>query len=144
MGCVSGLANAARLIEELQSGKRKLDFLEIMAERIRSQGIEVLTTTSAEEALKMVEMESYDAVIMDFMMPAIDGFKALKLLKQKKPGVQIILLTGNVSEQKRIEAKKLGALDVIEKPADLKVLIGKIREAKTRSTVLRKEHLGKN
>jgi DNA-binding response OmpR family regulator len=115
------------------------DFLEIMAERLGARGMDVLTTTSAEEALKMVEKESYDAVIMDFMMPAIDGFKALKLIKEKKPEVQIILLTGNVPEQKRIEAKKLGALDVIEKPADLKALIRKIRSAKARRTVRRKK-----
>ena len=115
------------------------DFLEIMAERIRSQGMDVLTATSAEEALQMVELESFDAVIMDFMMPAIDGFKALKLLKEKNPEVQIILLTGNVPEHKRIEAKKLGALDVIEKPADLKILIEKIRDAGMRRTVQRKE-----
>jgi len=117
------------------------DFLEIMAERIRTQGMDVLTTTSAEEALKMVEKESYDAVIMDFMMPAIDGFKALKLLKEKKPEVQIILLTGNVPDQKRIEAKKLGALDVIEKPADLKILIGKIKKAKAQKTIRGKKGL---
>lgn len=109
------------------------DFLEIMAERIRAQGMDVSTTTSAEEALKMVDVESYDAVIMDFMMPAMDGFMALKLLKAKKPDIQIILLTGNVPEQKRIEAKQLGALDVIEKPADLKALIEKIRNARARS-----------
>ena len=65
------------------------DFLEIMAERMRNHGLDVLTTTSAEEALKMVEKESYDIVIMDFMMPAIDGFTALKLLKKKKPEIQI-------------------------------------------------------
>jgi len=111
------------------------DFLEVMAERIRIQGMEVLTATSAEEALKMIAKESYDAVIMDFMMPVIDGFKALKLLKEKKPEVQIILLTGNVPEQKRIEAKKLGALDVIEKPADLKILIEKIKNAKAQKTI---------
>ena len=115
------------------------DFLEVMAERMRAQGMDVLTTTSAEEALGMVEKESYDAVIMDFMMPAIDGFKALKLLKEKKPEVQIILLTGNVPEQKRIEAKKLGALDVIEKPADLKALIRKIRNARKRRAVAQKK-----
>jgi DNA-binding response OmpR family regulator len=119
------------------------DFLEIMAVRMRTQGMDVLTATSAEEALEMVEKESYDAVIMDFMMPAIDGFKALKLLKEKKPEVQIILLTGNVPEQKRIEAKKLGALDVIEKPADLKALIRKIRNAKARRSVGRKKNPGK-
>ncbi|MGD8520404.1 MAG: response regulator [Desulfobacterales bacterium] len=120
------------------------DFLEIMAERMRTRGMDVLTATSAEEALKMVEKESYDAVIMDFMMPAIDGFQALKLFKEKKPELQIILLTGNVPEQKRVEAKKLGALDVIEKPADLKVLIGKIKNAKSRRTVGRKKSPRKN
>ena len=117
------------------------DFLEVMAERIRIQGMEVLTAASAEEALKMIAKESYDAVIMDFMMPAIDGFKALKLLKEKKPEVQIILLTGNVPEQKRIEAKKLGALDVIEKPADLKILIEKIKNAKAQKTIGGKKRL---
>jgi two-component system OmpR family response regulator len=117
------------------------DFLDIMAERMRARGADVSTTTSAEDALKMVEEESYDAVIMDFMMPAMNGFKALKLLKGKKPDVQIILLTGNVPEEMIIEAKKLGALDVIAKPADLKVLIGKIKNAKAQKTIRGKKSL---
>jgi DNA-binding response OmpR family regulator len=119
------------------------DFLEIMAERIRAQGMDVLTAPSAEEALKMIEKESYDAVIMDFMMPAMDGFKALKLLKEKKPDVKIILLTGDAPEQKRIEARKLGAMDVLEKPADLKVLIGKIRHSAAPAAVDQKKNTGK-
>jgi DNA-binding response OmpR family regulator len=94
------------------------DFLEIMSERMRTQGMD-----------------------MDFMMPAIDGFQALKLIKEKKPEVQIILLTGNVPEQKRIEAKRLGALDVIEKPADLKVLIRKIKNAKAQKKIRGKKSL---
>ena len=119
------------------------DFLDIMAERIRARGVDVSTTTSAEDALKMVEEESYDAVIMDFMMPAMNGFKALKLLKGKKPDVQIILLTGNVPEEMIIEAKKLGALDVIEKPADLEVLLGKIKIAKAQKKIRGKKSLRK-
>jgi len=106
------------------------DFLEIIAERLGERGMDVSTATSAEDALLLVEEKSYDVVIMDFMMPALDGFKALKLLKQKQPDIQIILLTGNVPQQKRLEAKKLGALDVIEKPPDLKALIQKIKKAK--------------
>jgi two-component system OmpR family response regulator len=106
------------------------DFLEIIAERLGVRGMDVSTAASAEDALLLVEEKSYDVVIMDFMMPALDGFKALKLLKQKQPDIQIILLTGNVPQQKRLEAKKLGALDVIEKPPDLKALIQKIRKAK--------------
>jgi CheY-like chemotaxis protein len=106
------------------------DFLDIIAERIGARGMDVSTASSAEDALNMVETESYDVVIMDFMMPALDGFKALKLMKTKRPEVQIILLTGNVPDEKRIEAKALGALDVIEKPPDLNDLIQKIKKAK--------------
>ena len=107
------------------------DFLDIIAERIGARGMDVSTASSAEDALNMVDEESFDVVIMDFMMPALDGFKALKLMKAKRPEVQIILLTGNVPDEKRIEAKALGALDVIEKPPDLKDLIEKIKKAKT-------------
>jgi len=106
------------------------DFLEVIAERLGVRGMDVSTATSAEDALQMIEEGAYDVVIMDFMMPALDGFKALKLLKQRQPEIQIILLTGNVPGKAHIEAKKLGALDVIEKPPDLKSLIQKIQQAK--------------
>jgi CheY-like chemotaxis protein len=106
------------------------DFLDIIAERIGARGMDVSTASSAEAALNMIEEESYDVVIMDFMMPALDGFKALKLMKTMQPEVQIILLTGNVPDEKRMEAKALGALDVIEKPPDLNDLIQKIKKAK--------------
>jgi DNA-binding NtrC family response regulator len=106
------------------------DFLDIMAERMAARGMDVTTTGSAEEALEMVTAESYDAVIMDLMMPHMDGLKALKLFKKLRPDLSIILLTGNVPEEKCREAVKLGALDVIEKPADLNILTQKIEEAK--------------
>jgi CheY-like chemotaxis protein len=113
------------------------DFLEIIAERLRAREMDVATTTSAEDALDMVEESAYDAVIMDFMMPAMDGFKALKLMKAKQPQMQIILLTGNVPNEKRLEAKALGALDVIEKPPDLKDLIEMIKKAKKAQAAVR-------
>lgn len=115
------------------------DFLEIIAERIRARGMDVSTTTSAEDAFNLVEAQVFDVVILDFMMPALDGFKALKLMKAKQPDVQVILLTGNVPEEKRIEAKALGALDVIEKPPELKILIEKIIEAKKARETIRRE-----
>ena len=108
----------------------EIDFLDIMAERMSARGMDVSTAGSAEDALKMVIAESYDAVIMDLMMPEMDGFKALKLFKQSRPELSIILLTANVPEEKCREAIKLGALDVIEKPADLNLLTQKIEEAK--------------
>ena len=109
------------------------DFLDIMAERMSARGMDVSTAGSAEDALKMVQTESYDAVIIDFLMPEMDGFSALKMFKESRPDLSVILLTANVTEEKRLEAIKLGALDVIEKPADLNLLTQKIEEAKTRN-----------
>ena len=106
------------------------DFLDIMAERMTARGMDVATAGSAEDALKMVEAESYDAVIMDLMLPEMDGFEALKLFKKSRPDISIILLTDNVPQETCLEAVKLGALDVIEKPADLNLLTQKIEEAK--------------
>ena len=106
------------------------DFLDIMAERMEARGMDVSTANSAEDALEMVQKESYDAIVMDLMMPEMDGFKALKLFKETKPEVQVILLTANVPEDKCVEAIKLGAMDVIEKPADLNLLTQKIEKAK--------------
>jgi len=108
------------------------DFLDIMAERMSAWSMDVSTTTSAEKALKMVLKKDYDAVIMDLMMPEMDGFKALKLFRETRPDVPIILLTGDVTADKCSEAIKLGALDVIEKPADLNLLTQKIKDAKAR------------
>lgn len=107
------------------------DFLDIMVERMRARGMDVSTATSAHDALELVKTEPYDAVIMDFLMPEMDGFSALKMVKESQPDLSVILLTANVTEEKRIEAIKLGALDVLEKPADLTILTQKIEEAKT-------------
>ncbi len=110
------------------------DFLAIMAERIRTRGMDVSTATSAENALNMILKESYDVVIMDFLMPEMDGFKALKLFKKSRPDLSIILLTANVPQETCLEAIKLGAMYVIEKPADLNLLTQKIEEAKALKT----------
>ena len=110
------------------------DFLDIMAERMSARGLDVATAGSAEIALKMVIAESYDAVIMDLMMPEMDGLKALKLFKNLRPELSIILLTANVPQETCLEAIKLGAMAVIEKPADLNLLTQKIEEAKALKT----------
>ena len=106
------------------------DFLDIMAERMQARGIDVSTATSAADALEMVRTEAYDAVIMDMIMPEMDGLTALKLFKESRPDVAIILLSAKVPEEKCIEAIKLGAMDIIEKPADLNLLTQKIEKAK--------------
>ncbi len=112
------------------------DFLEVLAERMTSRGIEVTTATSATEAIRIAENESFDAIIVDLMMPEIDGLEALKLIKEKKPDSQVILLTGHATLDKGIEAMKLGAVDFLEKPADLSQLTEKIKKAHAKKMII--------
>ena len=112
------------------------DFLEAMSERMRARDMNVTTTTSPTEALKKVQEESYDAVILDLMMPEMDGLETLKELKRKNPDIQVILLTGHATVQKGVEAMKLGAVDLLEKPADIKVLTEKIKKAHAKKMIL--------
>ena len=112
------------------------DFLTVMSERMKARGMEVSTATSAKEALEKVEAESFDAVILDLMMPEVDGIETLKMLKKKNPELQVILLTGHATVEKGIEAMKLGAMDLIEKPADLSTLTEKIKKAQAQKMII--------
>ena len=112
------------------------DFLEAMAERMRARDMEVTTASSAREAFKKMESETFDAIVLDFQMPEMDGMEALKSIKAKRPESQIILLTGFATVEKGVEAMKEGAADFLEKPADLEVLSKKIKEAKAEKMLI--------
>jgi len=112
------------------------EFLEIMSERMKTRDMDVTTATSADQALEIIEKESFDAIILDFQMPGMDGMEALKAIKAKKPEMQIILLTGYATVEKSVEAMKVGATDFIEKPADLEVLAEKIKNAKAEKMLI--------
>ena len=112
------------------------DFLEIMSERMEARGMEVTTCTTAEHAIEKINEETFDAIILDFMMPGMDGFQALKEIKTKRPELQIILLTGHATVEKGVEAMKMGATDFLEKPADIEALQAKIKEASARRMLI--------
>ena len=112
------------------------DFLDVMSERIQARGMDVTTAESAEKALESVESGGYDAIILDLMMPGMDGLQTLKAIKKKNPDLQVILLTGHATIEKGIEAMKLGAMDFLEKPADLDKLTEIIKKAQARKMVI--------
>ena len=114
----------------------ELDFLEVMKERLENRGMEVTTSSSAEDALKLVAAEPFDAVILDLKMPGIDGLEALNLIKEERPEVQVILLTGHATVEKGVEAIKRGAMEFVEKPADLELLAEKIESAREKKMLI--------
>ena len=114
----------------------ELEFIDALEERMKSRGMEVASTVSPKEGLEIVDKESFDAIILDLKMPEMDGLEVLRRLKKKNPDIQVILLTGNATVQKGIEAMKLGAMDLIEKPVDIATLTEKIKKAQARKMIL--------
>jgi len=110
----------------------EVEFVETLAERMRTRGLEVDTAHNGEQALQKTAKTRYDAIVLDLAMPGMTGMEVLQKLRDENPDRQIILLSGQGTVQTAVEATKLGALDFLEKPADIDVLLEKIKEARTR------------
>jgi len=116
-------------------------FLEVLSQRLGARGIEAVTAASGEEALIKIKDKNFDAIVLDVMMPGIGGIETLKRIRKENPELQIIMLTGRGSVDTAVEAMKEGAIDFLEKPADLNKLLGKISEAKEKKILLMTEHI---
>jgi DNA-binding NtrC family response regulator len=112
------------------------DFLEVMSERMTARNMKVSTASSAKEGLAIASEGSFDAVILDLAMPEMNGIEVLKILKEKNPDLEVILLTGHATVKDGIEAMKLGALDLLEKPADINALTEKIHAAQAKKMII--------
>lgn len=112
------------------------EFVDALADRMRLRDMNVETSSSAKDALKKVEEETFDAIVLDLRMPEMDGIEFLKAVRKRHPDLQVIMLTGYGKVKDSVEAMKLGAMDFLEKPADLDVLTAKIHDAKTKRMLL--------
>ena len=111
-------------------------FVKLLAERLAGRGFNVEKAGGGTEAIDRAKEESYDAIVLDLLMPEMDGLETLKQLKEINPDLQVILLTGHGTIDKGVEAIKLGAMDFVEKPADFKELLEKIKKAKDKRMLL--------
>ena len=111
-------------------------FSAVLAERMKNRGLQVDTVESGDEALKQITKATYDAVILDLAMPRLDGIETLKRMLDISPDLQVILLTGQATVEKGIEAVKQGAMEFLEKPADIHLLVEKIEKARDKKTLL--------
>ena len=76
------------------------------------------TVSSGAEALKRIEVGRYDVVLLDIMMPDIDGLQVLQRVKESHPDIEVIMVTGLSQIETAVRAMKLGAFDYLPKPFD--------------------------
>jgi DNA-binding NtrC family response regulator len=112
------------------------DFVTVLAERLERRGLTVDTAQSGDSALEKAAGHTFDAIVLDMAMPGMDGVQTLRGLLDINKDLQVILLTGHSTIQQAVEAMKIGALDLLEKPTDIEVLVARIDDAARRRTKL--------
>ncbi len=89
---------------------------EVLGELLTSEGYEVEISSSGEEALNKYSTRSFGLVLLDLLMPGMDGIEVLKKIRKIDPHAVIIIITAYASVESAISAMKTGAFDYIQKP----------------------------
>ena len=113
-----------------------------VADHLRSEGWQVDEVSGGNEALALLQKQSYDIIVSDIRMPGMDGEKLLSAVKQQSPATEVIMMTAHGSTDHAVACLKQGAADYILKPFDLDDLscriqrIVRIQEIKARCVSL--------
>lgn len=105
------------------------DILELVRFNLAREGYPIICTTSGEESLKIAQKEHPDLIVLDLMLPGIDGLDVAKALKNdiKTRDIPIIMLTAKGEEADIVTGLELGADDYVTKPFSPRVLVARVR-----------------
>jgi len=115
------------------------ELLELLEEYLVNNGANVSKATSGKEGLLILEKENFDLVILDVMMPVMDGLEVLRIINNEYKNLPVIMLTAKGDEIDRILGLELGADDYIVKPFVPRELLARIK-----AVIRRKEKLSSN
>jgi len=90
---------------------------------LTDEGYDVLTVTSGEDCLQLIEEELPDLILLDIWLPGMDGIEVLKVVKSRYPQIQVIMMSGHGTIESAVKSTKLGAFDFIEKPLSLEKIV---------------------
>jgi DNA-binding NtrC family response regulator len=110
----------------------EVDFVDVLADRLEARELRVWKANNGKDALAMAQEVAFDAIVLDMAMPGMDGIETLEGLLALNPDLQVILLTGKATLEQAVAAMKTGALDLLEKPAEIEALVAKIELAATK------------
>ncbi|NUN94595.1 MAG: response regulator [Candidatus Omnitrophica bacterium] len=112
------------------------DILELVEYNLAKNGFRVSAVSSGEAALRAIQSDPPDLVLLDLMLPGVDGLEVCKLLKSdsRTAKIPVVMLTAKGEESDIITGLELGADDYIAKPFSPKVLIARVRTVLRRRT----------
>lgn len=107
------------------------DLLSSLAKALREEGYAIDTASDGEEGLYKAINAEYDAIILDIMLPVVDGWEILKKLRKNKNDsvkkTPVLMLTARDTSRDRVRGLDLGADDYLIKPFDLEELFARVR-----------------
>lgn len=108
----------------------EINITQILEFSIGSEGYEVLTAANGEEAIEKARREQPDLIILDIMMPKIDGYEACRILKSNPltKNIPVVLLTAKGRDIDKRLGYEVGAVDYIVKPFSPNKLVDRIHE----------------
>ena len=110
---------------------------DIIAFNLKKEGYQVIKAGDGEEGVKMAMEENPDLILLDIMMPKMDGYEACKKIREKK-NTPIIMLTARAEELDKVLGLELGADDYVTKPFGVRELMARVK-ANLRKNVYREE-----
>jgi two-component system, OmpR family, alkaline phosphatase synthesis response regulator PhoP len=107
----------------------EVDLVEILRFPLEMEGYQVLVSYNGEEALNLARKESPDLILLDLMLPKLDGYKVCRLLKfdERYRHIPVLMLTAKTQEKDKVLGMETGANEYITKPFDIELLMDKIR-----------------
>jgi DNA-binding NtrC family response regulator len=96
---------------------------------LKEERIDVEATLSGRQGLEMALMKDYDLVLSDLRMPDIGGMRVLRDLKRAKPNLPVVMITGYATVPSAVQAMKLGAAEILEKPFSPDGLVAVVQKA---------------
>lgn len=120
------------------------DILTMVSEYLKMQGYDITTVNSGLKALDLVKDQNFDVVFTDYKMPEFNGLELLAAIKQHKPEIEVIIVTGYGSMESAIQAMKFGSYDYLQKPFKLdhlKLIVDRVveeKKVKNKTALIRK------
>ena len=90
---------------------------------LRSEGYDVATASDGGAALELVRQAPFDLILLDLLLPGMDGWTILRHIREITPGARVVILGADVDPHGAVEAFRLGAVDVLLKPPDIDKLL---------------------